>query len=157
MLRRTFSSLASLSGSSSTRVQLTGAQESTFVDDPVEGVYSVLPVDGFIAWNSHAFNLTTKDTTIEQWVNLDFVRDVDRDGSANRSFDVSRIFAMGTIPPFESREVCMTFTLPRYARLMTLSSHMHWHGQLFRIWAPPNQPCSGGGVSREDPGCDRPP
>ncbi|MBW2547182.1 MAG: hypothetical protein JRE82_08065 [Deltaproteobacteria bacterium] len=151
-----FSSLASLSGTSSSRVQLTGAQESVFVDEPVEGVYSVLPVDGFIAWNSHAFNLTTKDTTIEQWVNLDFIRDVDRRWEREQIFDVSRVFAMGTIPPFESREVCMTFTLPRYARLMTLSSHMHWHGKVFRIWAPPNQPCSGGSVSSVDTSCTAP-
>jgi hypothetical protein len=145
--------LGSFSGASGARVQLTGAQESTFVDEPIEGVYSVLPVDGFVAWNSHAFNLTTKDTTIEQWVNLEFVRDVDRRWEREQIFDVSRIFAMGTIAPFESREVCMTFTLPRYARLMTLSSHMHWHGKLFRIWAPPNEPCSGGSLSSEDPGC----
>lgn len=37
----------------------------------------------------------------------------------------------------------MTFTLPQYSRLMSLSSHMHQRGELFRTWLPPNEPCDG--------------
>jgi len=50
---------------------------------------------------------------------------------------------MTKVEPFKKREVCMTWTLPRYAQLMSLSSHMHVRGELFRIWLPPNAPCAG--------------
>src|SRR5262249_29875553 len=33
-------------------------------------VFSMLPVKGTIVWNSHAFNLTSKLATNEQWLNL---------------------------------------------------------------------------------------
>jgi hypothetical protein len=132
-----------IAGASETRVALSGAQESTFIDDPQIGVYSLLPLRGFIAWNSHGFNLTTKDTSIEQWVNLTFVPEENRTWIREQIFDASEIFAMSTVPPFEKREVCMTFTLPQYSQLMSLSSHMHEKGELFQIWLPPNEPCAG--------------
>jgi hypothetical protein len=50
---------------------------------------------------------------------------------------------MGVVPPFTKREVCMTFELPQYTRLLTLSSHFHQRGELFRMWLPPNERCSG--------------
>jgi hypothetical protein len=132
-----------IGGVSGTRVGLSGAQESTFIDQPQEGVYSRLPLQGFVAWNSHGFNLTTKDTSIEQWVNLDFVPEQGRNWLRRQIFEAEEIFAMSTVAPFTKREVCMTFTLPQYSRLMSLSSHMHQKGELFRIWLPPNEPCDG--------------
>ncbi len=140
-----------IGGVSGTRVGLSGAQESTFIDQPQEGVYSRLPLQGFVAWNSHGFNLTTKNTSIEQWVNLSFVPEQGRQWLRQQLFEAQEIFAMSTIPPFEKREVCMTFDLPQYSRLMSLSSHMHQKGELFRIWLPPHQPCAG------SQGCAPPP
>ncbi|MGB5809114.1 MAG: hypothetical protein WBG86_01215, partial [Polyangiales bacterium] len=124
-------------------VQLSGAQESTQIDLPPEGVYSVLPLTGFVSWNSHGFNLTTKATTIEQWVNLTFVPESGRKWIREQIFEADDIFAMSTVPPFEKSEVCTTWTLPRYANLASLSSHMHKRGELFRIWLPPHEPCEG--------------
>ena len=153
----------SLNGRTSTRVGLSGAQESIFVDEPHQGVYQVLPVQGFIAWNSHAFNLTDADTTIEQWVNVDFVPASERRWEGVSVFDVSRIFAMGTIQPYTSREVCHSVTLPQYTRLMSLSSHTHQHGVLFRTWLPTDlpsgkiaqceQPSGMVGIFANDPNC----
>lgn len=126
------------------RFQLTGAQESTFVEEPQVGVYSVLPLHGFIAWNSHAFNLTTKDTTIEQWVNLIFAPTEEQLWLQRQIFNTSEIYSMTPVAPFTTKEICMTFSVPRYARLMTLSSHMHKRGKSFRIWLPPNEVCQSG-------------
>ena len=130
-------------GSTPTSVPLGGAQESTFVDEPPTGVYSLLPLKGFISWNSHGFNLTKKGTTIEQWVNLTFAPESERKWLREQIFEADEIFAMGPIPPFEKEEICTTWTLPRYSNLLTLSSHMHQRGELFRIWLPPNEPCDG--------------
>ncbi len=130
-------------GIAGARRQFSGAQESRFVNDLVDGVYRVLPVKGFIAWNSHAFNLTKIDTTIEQWVNLSFTFASERRWPARQIFDTRNIFAMDPVVPFTKKEICMTFTVERYSRLMYLSSHMHMRGELFRIWNPPHQPCFG--------------
>lgn len=132
-----------LGGSGDTVVQLSGAQESTFIDLPPTGVYSRLPLRGFVSWNSHGFNLTKKDTTIEQWVNLTFVPESERVWLRRQIFEAGNIFAMTPVAPFKKREVCMTWTLPQHAQLLSLSSHMHQRGELFRIWLPPNEPCQG--------------
>ena len=130
-------------GPTDTTVQLSGAQESTTIDLPPVGVYSVLPLDGFVSWNSHAFNLTKFDTTIEQWVNLTFAPEDERLWLRRQIFEARNIFAMSPVAPFTKREICMTWTLPQYSQLLSLSSHMHQRGELFRIWLPPNASCSG--------------
>ncbi len=130
-------------GPTDTQVQLSGAQESTSIDLPPEGVYSVLPLQGFVQWNSHGFNLTKKATSIEQWVNLTFAPEEDQIWPRRQIFEADNIFAMSAVAPFEKREVCMTWTLPQNSQLMSLSSHMHTRGELFRIWLPPNEPCEG--------------
>jgi hypothetical protein len=132
-----------LSGAGNSVVQLSGAQESTFVDLPPPGVFSRLPLRGFVSWNSHAFNLTKKATTIEQWVNLTFAPESERTWLRHQIFEAGHIFAMTPVAPFTKREVCMTWTLPQYAQLLSLSSHMHKRGEVFRIWLPPNEPCQG--------------
>lgn len=133
------------------RYRLTGAQEPTFVEEPQVGVYSILPLDGFVAWNSHAFNLTTKDTTIDQWVNLIFAPREEQIWPQRQIFDTSQIYSMTAVAPFTSKEICMTFSVPRYAQLMTLSSHMHKRGKLFRVWLPPNAPCDSGVIGCSPP------
>ena len=132
-----------LGGPTGTLVQLSGAQESTAIDVPPSGVYSRLPLQGFVSWNSHGFNLTKKATTIEQWVNLTFVPEPERRWIRRQIFEAGNIFAMSTVAPFTKREICMTWTLPQYSQLLSLSSHMHERGELFRIWLPPNPPCAG--------------
>ena len=127
-------------------IPLGGAQESTSIDVPPPGVYSILPLKGFVSWNSHGFNLTKKASSIEQWVNLTFVPESDRVFIREQIFEADNIFSMSTVKPFEKREVCMTWTLPQYAKLLSLSSHMHARGELFRIWLPPNEPCNDGTI-----------
>ncbi len=119
-------------------------QEFLFTEEMPSGVYATLPVEGYMIWNSHAFNLTTKDTTIEQYLNLHFVDAADRAFPREEIFDAGDLFGMTSVAPFTEREICRTFTMPLGGRLLTLSSHMHSHGRLFRIWAPPNQPCEVG-------------
>jgi hypothetical protein len=142
---RDFGLGAGLGGSTGTAVHLSGAQESTSIDLPPVGVYSVLPLRGYVSWNSHGFNLTKKGTTIEQWVNLTFARESERVWVRRQIFEAGNIFAMTPVVPFDKREVCMTWTLPQYSQLMSLSSHMHARGERFRIWLPPNEPCPGTG------------
>ena len=139
-----------IGGSGESIVSLGGAQESTRIDLPPAGVYSLLPLTGFVSWNSHGFNLTKKGTTIEQWVNLTFAPESERIWRLEQIFEADDIFAMSEVPPFEKREVCTTWTLPQHSQLLSLSSHMHQRGELFRIWLPPNAPCA------DSDGCEPP-
>jgi hypothetical protein len=143
-------------GTGPLQIALSGAQESTYVTRTTAGVYTVIPVNGFVSWNSHGFNLTSKETTIEQWVNIEFVRSEDRQWQRRYLLAADRVFAMSPVSPFEKREVCMTFTLPQFARVMNVNSHMHQRGELFRIWAPPHTACAGGSIFSEDLDCSAP-
>lgn len=137
-------------GQASTRQNIAVAQEATFIEDYAPGVYGVMPVKGFTIWNSHSFNLTTQDTTVEQYMNFTYSRPEERQYQRQDLTVLDEIFAMGTIAPFTSRQACATFTLPVGSRMVTLSSHTHQFGRDFRIWYPPNEPCQGG------PGCPAP-
>ena len=140
-------SLACLTGygptdySQVTSPQFSGSQESYAERIPAPGVYNVLPMQGVITWNSHAFNPTDVDTTMDQYLNLRFAKPADQLYPAQSIFDSSRIFAQ-YIPPFETQEVCKTVTLPKYTHLYNLGSHTHKYGVRFRAWLPPNTPCT---------------
>jgi hypothetical protein len=105
----------------------------------VPGVYAELPVKGFVVWDSH--DPTRFDSSLEQWMNVEFAAPEERLYPRQTLFVTQDIFGMGTIEPFGSKEVCATYTMPLHSRLLTLSSHIHRFGKEFRIWYPPNEPC----------------
>jgi hypothetical protein len=114
-----------------------GAQSPVSTDDYPQGVYARLPIKGVVVWNSHGFNLTKKSASIEQYNTFWYAQPQERVYLVRGIFDTRNIFAMN-VPPFEAREYCATFTLPRYARLSELSSHVHKRGLRWRTWLPPN-------------------
>lgn len=142
--------IAGLFGTASVRLNISTAQEATFRENLPQDVYSLMPVTGFIVWDSHAFNLTQEDVTIEQWMNLEFAPLDEQLYRREQIFDAFDIFAMGTVEAFTTKEVCTSYTIPQYAELLTLSSHTHRFGKDFRIWYPPNDFCEPG------PGCTAP-
>jgi len=143
--------------------QFSGSQETHYEQNLYEGVYSILPLKGIVVFNSHAFNLTDTGTTMNQYLNLWFADETDN-LPAHQIFDAQEIFwttpipippvpeAFPTVPPFETREFCGSYTLPDGANLFWLSSHTHRHGVRWRTWGPPNTPCVNG-----DAACVPPP
>jgi len=109
-----------------------------------EGVYGVLPAEGVLVWNSHAFNLFETPQTNEQWWNIYFAPPGDRRFPARPIFDATDIFWCPRgelvcdvqVPPFQQREFCRTITMPVGARIFEFSAHTHQRGSLFRIWGP---------------------
>jgi hypothetical protein len=99
------------------------------------GVYAILPVKGVIVWNSHAFNLTERPATQEQWLNLWFTPP-DAQQYPMEWFPAVNDVEVENVPPFEKREYCRTMTFALGTRLIDLSSHTHRRGELFRIWGP---------------------
>jgi hypothetical protein len=109
------------------------------------GVYGVYPIEGVMVWNSHAFNLFEEPVTNEQWWNVYFAPEEDRDVILRGIFDATDIFVQN-VPPFEEREYCRTVTFPKGARIFEFSSHTHERGRLFRVWGPScsKGSCTGG-------------
>ncbi|MFZ1865259.1 MAG: hypothetical protein WAU39_13625 [Polyangiales bacterium] len=145
--------IAGFFGRASVRQNLVTAQESSFREAYPPDVYAMVPVKGFIVWDSHAFNLTEEDTTIEQWLNLGFAPPDELVYERRQIFDADDIFGMGRIEAYSSNEACGSFTMPQYGRLLTLSSHTHRFGTNFRVWYPPNEVCDNDVPGME---CQRP-
>jgi hypothetical protein len=106
------------------------------------GVSAVLPLQGILVVNSHAFNVTAEPTTNEQWLNLYFSGPDDRRYLVQSLFDANDIFVQ-YVPAFEQREYCRTRTFDEGTRLFHLTTHTHKRGKLFRVWGPGvAAPCS---------------
>jgi hypothetical protein len=89
-----------------------------------DGVYLELPLKGLLLWNSHAFNLSDTDTTIQAWLNFYFTAPEEQKTPMEQIFDVSELFKP-QVPAFSTEEVCNLHELPQDAHLFELSSHGH--------------------------------
>ncbi len=122
-------------GGSDNAPSIGGSQQPFARDVFPAGVFTTLPLQGVMIWNSHAFNLTDEQTENQQWWNLYFAKTEDREFQLRGVFDSTDIFVQN-VPPFEEREYCRTATFPLGSRLFQLSSHNHRFGRLFRVWGP---------------------
>ncbi len=139
-----------LFGAAAGRKNLATAQESSFRENYPPTVFSKMPVKGFITWDSHAFNLTKHETSVEQWMNLQFAAPDEQVYSREQLFDGRNLLEMGRIEAYTSKEVCTSYVIPQHAQLMTLSTHTHRFGKQFRVWYPPNDVCF---AEDNDPNC----
>ncbi|MCB1690549.1 MAG: hypothetical protein KDI33_18770 [Halioglobus sp.] len=96
-----------------------------------EGFYETFPSHGIFYWNSHAFNLTTKDGIHHVWRNLHFASD--RRFQAQRINDTRYIFAAQGTRPFEKKTICRDYVFDQGDGLLALSSHTHKRGERFFI------------------------
>jgi hypothetical protein len=96
------------------------------------GVYQQLPLKGVMYWNTHAFNITTKDHTMNGRVNYYFAKPGEQDDQACRISDFSAIFNPHN-PPFTKETYCNDHVFPIGARVFQMFGHNHKHGEHF--WA----------------------
>jgi hypothetical protein len=99
----------------------------------------ILPTRGVIMWNSHAFNLSNQDTTVEQYNNVTFAPPDERRYRNRNILDLKDIF-VANVPPYQERTYCSSHTLPIGARLTNVSSHAHQRGVHWETWLPPQDP-----------------
>jgi len=64
----------------------------------VPGAYAELPVKGFAVWDSHAFNPTRFDSSLEQWMNVEFAAPEERLYPRQTLFVTQDIFGMDCGP-----------------------------------------------------------
>lgn len=109
--------------------QGSGNGVSTGIDEAIDrdGFYSEFPSHGIFLWNSHSFNLTTKDAVHHVWRNLYFAED--RRFLAERFIETRHIAAGAGTPPFEKNTVCRDKIFKQGDGLLTLNSHTHKRGE----------------------------
>ncbi len=110
-----------------------GAQKAQATTEFVDGVFAQIPMKGILYWNSHAFNLTDKDTTMHARLNYSYARN--SKFPIGSIFDTSRIFGANAAP-YKTQTLCNDYVLPQGARLFNLSSHTHKHGKHFTVADP---------------------
>jgi cysteine-rich repeat protein len=120
--------------------QIGGGQSPRLRADPPDGTYFAIPATGILVVNSHAFNWTDQDTTMEIYLNVEFAAPSDQLHLIEGVTDISNIFVANVLP-FQEQEYCATHTFPAGVHLTALTSHVHRRGVRFRIWEPPNAVC----------------
>ena len=96
------------------------------------GVYQQLPLKGVMYWNTHAFNVTSKDHVMNGRVNYYFAAADQQDNQACRISDFSAIFRPNN-PPFTRETFCNDHVFPVGSRVFQIFGHNHKHGEHF--WA----------------------
>lgn len=103
-------------------------------DIKTPGFFVKQPVRGLVYWNSHAFNLTTKDTLHHVYRNFYFTDDLQLEMTHFNHF-----FAIGAASgtePFTKNTVCSTRTFEPDEQILYLASHTHKRGEFFWIEDP---------------------
>ena len=110
-----------------------GAQKAEATTQFADGVFAQIPMKGILYWNSHAFNLTDRDTIMHARLNYTFA--TNPKFPVGSIFDTSKIFAANAAP-YKTQTLCNNYVLPQGARLFNLSSHTHKHGKHFTVTDP---------------------
>lgn len=108
-----------------------GAQEPQAWNEFPEGIFAQYPVRGIAYWNSHAFNLTSKDAGLNGRINFYFAEQQDIP-IRNVPVDLVNIFRPNAAP-FEEETLCADYVVPQGTRFFLMSSHTHKRGKHF--WA----------------------
>jgi len=120
------------------------SQEPVLSLDLPSGGYGLLPLKGVLIWNSHAFNFTGEDMSMEAWLNEYYASEFD--AVADTFFEGEYIYTQD-VPPYETREYCATKTFPEGFTIFELLAHVHKRAKRFRIYGPPQTACPSGGTA----------
>jgi hypothetical protein len=94
------------------------------------GVYSELPLKGVLWFNSHAFNLTTEDTTLDARMNFLYAKERKRKMVPT---NIVQNDVPNGLAPFTKRTCCSKTVVPQNYSIAMMTGHTHRHGQHF--WA----------------------
>jgi hypothetical protein len=111
--------------------RVAGAQTAQYYQPPRDGVYTTFPLRGIFYWNSHSFNLTTKDTTLHAWLNLYYAKD--RQKELDTLAITKNIAIAAGQAPFTVETYCADWVVPKNALLYNMSSHTHKRGRNFSV------------------------
>ncbi|HET8939136.1 MAG TPA: hypothetical protein VFN67_37080 [Polyangiales bacterium] len=111
--------------------RVAGAQTAQYYQPPRDGLYTTFPLRGIFYWNSHSFNLTTRDTTLHAWINLYFAKN--REKELQTLAITKNISIAAGQKPFTVEKYCADWVVPKNALLYNMSSHTHKRGRNFSV------------------------
>lgn len=111
--------------------RVAGAQTAQYYQPPRDGLFTTFPLRGVLYWNSHSFNLTTRDTKLHAWLNLYFAKD--RQKELETLAITKHISIAAGQAPFTVEKYCADWVVPKNALLYNLSSHTHKRGRNFSV------------------------
>jgi hypothetical protein len=114
--------------------QIANAQAPQQYLPPVEGVYTELPLRGILWFDSHAFNLTEQDTTLDARINWYYANKLERQMVGVTDYSANSI-ADGQ-PPFTRKTYCTPHEVPQNHSLMMMTGHTHRRGEHFWVNNP---------------------
>jgi hypothetical protein len=98
---------------------------------PLDGVYTEVPLRGILWFNSHAFNLTERDTVFEARLNYYYATKLYREMRPVDDYSYNNI-ANGQ-PPFTRETYCAKHEVPQNYSLAMMTGHTHRHGEHFWV------------------------
>lgn len=117
--------------------QLANAQAPQQYLPAQDGVYWEIPMRGILWADSHAFNLTEQDTTLDARMNFYFADKLERE--MKRISDSSKNGIADGQPPFTRKTYCSSYKVPQNYSLAMMTGHTHRHGEHFWVKDPKGQ------------------
>jgi hypothetical protein len=117
--------------------QLANAQAPQQSLPPIDGVYTEMPLHGIAWFDSHAFNLTEEDTTLDARINWLYATKLDREMRPIADYDSNGI-ADGQ-PPFTRQTYCAKHEVPQNTSIAMMTGHTHRRGEHFWVTDPKGQ------------------
>ena len=111
--------------------QIANTQSPQQYTPPFDGVYQELPLRGILWFNSHAFNLTEQDTTLEARVNYYYAKERRREMRPVNVIDANNI-AGGQLP-FTRKTHCAKAVVPQNYSIAMMTGHTHRRGEHFWV------------------------
>jgi hypothetical protein len=111
--------------------QIANAQAPQQYVPPIDGVYTELPLRGVLWFNSHAFNLTEEDTTLDARVNYYYATKREREMLGVTDYSANSI-ADGQAP-FTRKTYCSKHEVPQNYSLAMMTGHYHRRGEHFWV------------------------
>jgi hypothetical protein len=100
---------------------------------PMDGVYWELPLRGVLWFNSHAFNLSDEDTTLNARMNFDYAQDRQRKMVPHN--EIRNEVPIGQAP-FTKETYCETYQVPLDQSIAMMTGHTHRRGERFWVTDP---------------------
>jgi hypothetical protein len=131
----TLFALGQLAASGGIPSQVANTQSPQEYIPPMDGgVYWEIPLSGVLWFNSHAFNLTDEDTTLDARMNFYYAKELKRQMIPTNVIDNNTIFDGQA--PFTRKTYCATTIVPQNYSIAILTGHTHRHGERFWVNDP---------------------
>lgn len=125
-----FNTLFELFAAGGLPAQLANTQSPQEYIPPIDGVYWEIPLRGVLWFNSHAFNLSDEDTTLNARMNFYYAQDRRRKMVPHN--EVRNEVPVGQ-PPFTKKTYCEDFVVPQNDSIAVMTGHTHRRGERFWV------------------------